>query len=139
MIRNVVAIVGGIGIAFVTVMLVDMLNHAVYPPPSGIDFSDPDSIRPYMDTLPIGALLLVMASSAVAAFVGTLFACFVGTVRPQNCAAIVGGMVFAATVANFIAIPHPLWLAIATLLAVIVSAWLAMQIAGGPAPAEELD
>ena len=129
MIRNAASIVGGIVIAFVTVKLVGMLNHTIYPPPPGLDFSDPEAIRPYLDTLPIGAFLLIMASSVVAAFVGTLVACFVGSIQPRNCAIIVGGMVFAATVANFIAIPHPLWLAVATLLGVIVSAWLAMQLA----------
>jgi len=128
-IRNAAAIIGGIVIAFLTVMLVDMLNHTIYPPPPGLDFSDPDAIRPYLDTLPIGAFLLIMASSVVAAFVGTLVASYAGTIRPRNCAIIVGGMVFAATVANFILIQHPTWLAIATLLGVVVSAWLAMQLA----------
>ena len=131
MIRNVAAIIGGIAIAFLTVMLVDMLNHSIYPPPPGLDFTDPDAIRPYLDTLPIGAFLLIMASSMVAAFVGTLVAIYVGTIQPRNCAIIVGGMVFAATVANFIAIPHPMWLAVATLLGVVVSAWAAMRIATG--------
>ena len=129
MIRNAAAIIAGIVIAFLTVMLVDMLNHTIYPPPAGLDFSNPEAIRPYLDTLPIVAFLLIMASSVVAAFVGTLVASYAGTIQPRNCAIIVGGMVFAATVANFIAIPHPMWLAIATLLGVVVSAWLAMQLA----------
>lgn len=137
MIRNVAAIIGGIVTAFVTVMLIDMLNHVVYPPPAGLDFSDPQAIRPYFDTLPIGAFLLIMASSVVAAFVGTLVASYVGTIRPRNCAVVVGGMVFAATVANFIAIPHPMWLAVATLLGVVVSAWAAMRIATGSEPEAE--
>lgn len=132
MIRNVAAIIGGIAVAFVTVMLIEALNHAIYPPPEGLDFTDPDALRPYIDTLPVGALLLLMASSVVAAFVGTLVASYVGTFQPRNCAIIVGGMVFAATVANFIAIPHPLWLAIATLAGVVVSAWAASQITSGP-------
>ncbi len=46
MIRNAAAIIGGIIIAFLTVMLVDMLNHTIYPPPAGLDFSDPDATRP---------------------------------------------------------------------------------------------
>ena len=131
MIRNAAAIIGGIVIAFLTVMLVDMLNHTIYPPPPGLDFSNPDASRPYLDTLPVGAFLLIMASSVVAAFVGTLAASYAGTIRPRSCAIIVGGMVFAATVANFIAIPHPMWLTIATLLGIVVSAWLAMWIATG--------
>ena len=133
MIRNAAAIVGGIVIAFLTVMLVDMLNHTTYPPPPGLDFSNPEATKPYLETLPIGAFLLIMASSVVAAFVGSLVASYAGTIRPQNCAIIVGGMVFAATVANFIAIPHPMWLTIATLLGIVAGAWLAMRIATGSA------
>jgi fructose-specific phosphotransferase system IIC component len=131
MIRNAAAIIGGIVIAFLTVMLVDMLNHTIYPPPPGLDLSNPEASRPYLDTLPIGAFLLIMASSMVAAFVGTLVASYAGPIRPQKCAIIVGGMVFAATVANFIAISHPMWLVIATLLGVAVSAWVAMRIVTG--------
>jgi hypothetical protein len=138
-IRNAAAVIGGIAIAFLTVMLIDMLNHTIYPPPPGLDLSNPEAARPYLNTLPIGAFLLIMASSVVAAFVGTLVACFVGTMQPRNCAIIVGGMVFAATVANFIAIPHPSWLAIATLAGVVVSAWAAMRIASGPEPDESFD
>jgi len=133
-IRNVAAIIGGIVIAFLTVMLVDMLNHMIYPLPGGLDVSDPEALRPYMDTLPIGAFLLVMASSVVAAFVGTLVASYAGTISPRNCAIIVGGMVFAATVANFIMLPHPLWLVFATLAGVVVSAWGAVRIATGLNP-----
>jgi hypothetical protein len=136
MFRNVVAIVGGIVTAFLTVRLIDALNHIIYPPPPGLDFSDVAAIEPYLATLPIGAFLLILASSVVAAFVGTLVACHVGTIRPFYCAMTVGGMVFAATIANFIAIPHPLWLSIATLLGIVASAWLAMLLA--PAASADL-
>jgi len=129
MIRNAAAIIAGIVIAFLAVMLIDALNHMVYPPPTGLDFSDPAAIEPYLATLPIGAYLFILASSVVAAFIGTLVACHIGTIRPLNCAVIVGGIVFAATVANFIAIPHPLWLSIATLIGIVASSWFAMRLA----------
>ena len=132
MIRNAAAIIAGIVIAFLAVMLIDALNHMVYPPPAGLDFSDPAAIEPYLATLPIGAYLFILASSVVAAFIGTLAACHIGTIRPLNCAVIVGGIVFAATVANFIAIPHPLWLSIATLIGIVVSSWFAMRLAPSP-------
>jgi hypothetical protein len=136
MFRNVVAIVGGIVTAFLTRWLIIALSNMIFPPPTGLDFSDVIAVEPYLATLPIGAFLLILASSVVAAFVGTLVACYVGTIGPFYCALIVGGMVLAATIANFIAIPYPLWLSIATLLGVIASAWLAMRLA--PASSADL-
>jgi hypothetical protein len=129
MLRNVLAFVIGVVTAFVTVWLVNKVGHMAYPPPAGLDFSNPDAIRPYLATLPIGAFLFILASSVVAAFDGTLVACFIGTAQPRLFGSVVGGFVFAASVANFIAIPHPLWLALATLAGVILSTLLAMRLA----------
>jgi F0F1-type ATP synthase assembly protein I len=42
---------------------------------------------------------------------------------------VVGGIVLAATIANFIAIPHPLWLSISTLVGIVLSTVLAMRLA----------
>jgi hypothetical protein len=129
MLRNAASIVFGVVSAFVTVMLIDKLNHMIYPPPPGLDFTDPAAVEPYLATLPVGAFLLVMASSVVAAFIGTLVAIYVGTIRPLYCAVIVGGIVLAATIANFIAIPHPLWLSALTLLGIVATTWLATKLA----------
>jgi len=127
--RNAAAIVLGVVSAFATVMLIDMLNHLIYPPPPGLDFTDAAAIEPYLATLPVGAFLLILASSVVATFVGTLVAIYVGTIRAFYCAVIVGGIVLAATIANFIAIPHPLWLSFLTVLCVVAAAWLATKLA----------
>jgi len=129
MFRNAASLVLGIVIAVSTVMLIDTVNHMVFPPPPGLDFSDTAAVEPYLATLPAGAYLFILASAVVAAFVGTLAACYIGTIKPLNCAIVVGGFVFAATVANFIWIPHPLWLSIATLVGVVASALLATKLA----------
>lgn len=129
MFRNAGAIVAGVVVAFVMVMLIDMLGHMVFPPPEGLDFSDPDAIRPYLATLPVGAYLFILASSVVAAFVGTLLACYIGRGNPALFGGVVGGIVLAATIANFIAIPHPLWLSVSTLAGVVLSTLLAMRLA----------
>lgn len=136
MFRNVIAMVGGIVTAFLTRRLIIALNIMIFPPPAGLDFSDVVAVEPYLATLPIGAFLFILASSVVAAFVGTLVACHVGTIKPFYCALIIGGMVLTATIANFIAIPYPLWLSIATLLGIIASSWLAMLLA--PASSADL-
>ena len=129
MLRDILACVAGVAIAFLIVFLADELSHMMYPPPPGLDFSDPEALRPYIATMPIGAFLFILASSIVAAFIGTLVACYIGTIKPLNCAIVVGGIVLAASIANFIAIPHPSWLAIATMAGVVAAAWFAAQLA----------
>ena len=138
MLRDFVAVVAGIITAFLTIKLIDKIGHTIYPPPVGLDFADPEAIRPYLATLPIGAFLFIWASSVVGAFTGTLVACFAGVARTAILAAAVGGVVFAATVANFIWIPHPLWLSLATLAGIIFSTWLAMRLVA-PLSSDERD
>jgi hypothetical protein len=129
MLKNVGANVVGIVVAFLTVMLIDRVGHMWYPPPPGLDFSDPDAIRPYLATLPVGAFLFILASSVAAAFIGTLVACHIGTANRLLFGGVVGGIVLAATIANFIAIPHPLWLALGTIAGIVLSTWFAMRLA----------
>jgi len=129
MIRSIGALIAGIVTAFASIYLIEMLGHTIYPPPADLDFSDPAAIRPYIATLPIIALLFPMFGWFVGTLAGSLVANFCGDAKPYVYAAIVGGLVFAATVANLILIPHPLWFSIISLLGIIASAWLANRIA----------
>lgn len=129
MIRNAAAVIAGVVTAFVLIMLIEKLGHLIYPPPADLDWSDPAAVRPYIATLPLLALLFPMFAWIVGTFVGSSLACFIGTARPLVLAGIVGGMVLAATIANLIVIPHPLWFSVLSILGIAASAWLAMRIA----------
>ena len=132
MIRNAAAFIVGIVTAFGLVWLIEKLGHTIYPPPADLDFSDPKAIRPYIATLPIFALLFPMFAWFIGTFAGSLVACYVGEARPLLFTSVVGGLVLAATIANLIVIPHPLWFSIISVLGIVTSAWLALQIAPGP-------
>ena len=129
MIRDILAALAGIAIAVLIVFIATELNHTVYPPPPQLDFSDPDALRPFIATLPIGAFLLLMGGWVVGTFVGSVIAGRIGTAKPWVYPAIVGGLVFTATVANLLAIPHPLWFSITALIGIVASAWLANGVA----------
>jgi len=128
-IRNPAAVIAGLVIAFALIWLIETVGHTVYPPPADLDFSDPDAVRPYIATLPIWALLFPMFAWFIGTFVGSLVACLIGTARPIVFAGIVGVLVLAGTIANFIVIPHPLWFSILSVIGIVVSAWLAVLIA----------
>jgi hypothetical protein len=128
MFRNAAAIVAGVVIAFGLMVLIERATSLIYPLPPNLHYSDTDSARPYLATLPAGEYLLIFASSVVAAFVGTLTACYIGTAQRSLFGGVAGGVVLAYTIANFIAIPYPYWLSVATLLGVAGSTLLAMRI-----------
>lgn len=132
MLRNVLAAVAGIVTAFVLVMLIEKVGHLIYPPPADLDFSDPQAVRPYIATLPFLALLFPMIAWVIGAFSGTVVACKIGTADPLAFAGIVGGLVLAATIANLIVIPHPLWFSVVSLIAIAAGAWFAAKVAAGP-------
>ncbi len=133
MAKNVAAAFAGIVTAFVMIMLIEKLGHIIYPPPTDLDFSDPEVMRPYIATLPFLALLFPMIAWVVATFVGTVLACKIGTANPLAFAAVVGGLVLAGTISNLIVIKHPLWYSLLSLIAVIASAWIAARVSSGPA------
>jgi len=132
MVRNVAAALAGIVTAFVMIMLIEKLGHIIYPPPTDLDVSNPDVMRPYIATLPFLALLFPMIAWVVATFAGTVVACKIGTANPLLFAAAVGGLVLAGTIANLIMIKHPLWFSLVSLVAVAASAWIAARVSSGP-------
>lgn len=140
MFRNIGAALAGIVTAFVLVLVVEKVGHLIYPPPADLDFSDPEAIKPYIATMPFLALLFPMIAWVVATFVGSLVASKIGTANPLLFAGIVGGLILAATIANLIMIPHPVWFSIVSLIAIAASAWIAAKVASGPdtrAPIEQ--
>lgn len=129
MLRDILAGVIGVAIAVLIVFLADMLSHMVYPMPAGLDAQDAEALRPYIASLPIGALLMVMGGWVVATFVGSVVAGQIGTAKAWIFPTVVGGVMFAATTATLIAIPHPHWFTATSLTAILVSAWLAYKVA----------
>lgn len=135
--KNIAAGIAGIVIAFALVWLVEMIGHTVYPPPANLDFADPDAMQNYIATLPLGAFLFVGGAWFIATLGGTFTACKIGTAKPILFAGVVGGLVLAATTANLIMIPHPLWFAVLGVIGIVVAAWLGMTLGSGARGAAE--
>lgn len=126
--KNIAASIVGIIVAVGLVWLVEKLGHAVYPPPADLDFANPDAMRAYMKTIPVGALLFVGAAWFIGTLVGTFVACKLRRSKPLMFAAVVGGLMLIATAANLIMIPHPIWFSILGVAGVVVGAWLGMTL-----------
>lgn len=129
MLRNVAGALAGLIVSAVIYTLIREIGDMIFSPPSGLDFSDPGSLRTYRSQLPLEALLFVFAKPVVAVFFGTLVACYVGTANAWLFGATIGGIVLTYSISFFIVEPHPLWLSLATLIGIVLSTLLAIRVA----------
>jgi hypothetical protein len=122
-IRLALALVGGMAAAFITLALIETIGHTVYPAPVNLDYANPDALKAYVDALPLGAKLFVLAAWLVGTLDGVLVAGLINRARFGLCAAVIGAVVLAATLANLWMIPHPLWLALAGIIGIPLCAF----------------
>lgn len=128
MLRNILAVIAGIFSGGATVAAFQFLNHRLYPPPPGLDLTQPKDIAIMMERIPLGALLglegsYLAGSLAAGAVVGLLAGRGFSPV-----ALVVGGMFTAFNVVNLVTIPHPVWIAALTSVTFIPTVWLAARL-----------
>src|SRR5437764_5061548 len=109
--RNILAVVIGLFLAVIVVSAVESISSLLYPLPPDLNPYDTAAVRDYLakSPLPAGALLIVAAAWFLGAAVGTSFAVWMGRRAPAVPAAVIGGLLLAASVANLLMLPHPAW------------------------------
>ena len=128
MLRDIGAIVAGLVVAFGVIMGVQMIGHAIWPAPANLDWNETEVVQTYVSQLPFQALMFPIVSYFLGALGGPLIASSIGTARPLIFTGVIGLVLLAATIANLIQIPHPHWFSALAVAAVLVGAWLAMQL-----------
>lgn len=134
MIRKLAAAVAGVAVAILTIQLVEMLGHLVYPPPADFEFGEPDQVREFIATLPVGSILFVGAAWAIGTFLGTLAGALLSGSSALPYAIVVGGIVLAGAITMLLIIPHPWWFTIAAPVSIIIAAVVAVYLAPGLRP-----
>ncbi|HMC97261.1 MAG TPA: hypothetical protein VKG92_06400 [Flavobacteriales bacterium] len=114
MFRNVVVAIVALLVFFACVMLGDGASTSMFPAPAGLDLTNAESIRAYMEQVPLSCFLVMMLGHAIGAFLaGFIVARFTrdkdGRLGSGSTALIVGGMITLGGVVNLAMIPHPGW------------------------------
>ena len=138
-IRYTLATIAGVVIALVLISAFEAAGHALFAGPADTDMSTPAAVAAYMQKVPVGALVIVLAGWIVGTFAGVIAACMVARVHPIRFAAVVGGLVFAATVANLMMTPHPLWMTIAAVIGIPLATSLAARVMSARAQRPPVD
>jgi len=125
MMRLVLGVVCGLVVAFALVFATDALFHLAVP--SAARPTDPAAMRDYTMRQPPAALLAIVAGWTVAVFAGAAAACRIARAGAGPGWAVTG--LFAlATAANFLMLPHPVWMIVMAAIAIAAAGWLATRL-----------
>ena len=106
--RIALGIVAGIVIAVACIFVVESVGHAIYPPPPGLDPTNPRDLERLMAVLPSGTLVFVVAAWFMGALAGAITANMIARTAVAGWA--VALLVIAGGVATMTMIPHPAWM-----------------------------
>ena len=136
MVRNLIAVVTGVLAGGMVVAILEGIGHAIFPPPPGLDVSNPQSLAGVMDQIPLGAKLAVSVAWALGSLAGGFLAAKMCGSRHVLMALLVGAVLLAGGGYTLVTIPHPVWMAALGVLVPLPMAWLGARIAR---PAHSLD
>lgn len=124
--RIALGIIAGMVVAFACVFAVEAVGHIVYPPPPGLDLSNPRDLERLLAVTPTAAMAFVVAAWFVGALAGAITANLIARTAVAGWA--VALLVIAGGVATMIMIPHPAWMWAAGIILPLVAALIAARL-----------
>ena len=118
MARGIVAVIAGLIAAVVAILLVEFVGALVAPGGPAPALKDVDQMRVYLAGLPLLANAFLIAAYLVGSAIGGVVTGRVMRNPASRCVWLVGGILLAMTMANLVRIPHPLWVSLASVIAI---------------------
>lgn len=132
--RSILAVIGGMLVAFVAIIVIESIGVKLYPPPPGLNPTDPESLKALVASMPLAAKLCVLLAYAAGSVAGGWVAARLAPRAKMMHAMIVAALLFGAGLMNLMTIPHPVWFWVASSGIYWLGAWSGAQAAGGGAP-----
>lgn len=112
MIRTALAFLLGVVLIILSVMGLQMLGHAIWPLPPGLDPKDPAQLDGLVAQMPFAAKAWILLAYAVATKIGVMAATALAPNRWKGLGITLGVLMTALCAINFNVLPHPLWMVI---------------------------
>lgn len=126
---TVLGVVIGVIVGMVIILAVEGVGHTIFPPPPGVNLTDPAQLSTAMSKIPLQAKIGVL----LAWFLGTLGGASAANLiagRRAWAGRIVGLIVLALSIFNMTTIQHPAWMAVSAVLAILFGAFVADRAFG---------
>lgn len=126
--RMVLGVLAGLVVCILAVAGIEVLGHAVFPPPPGLDIANPAHADRIMAAMPPAALGFV----ALAWFTGGLLGAWTAIRISRNPAAgwIIVLILIGFGVYTLVTIPHPTWMWGVCVVLPLLAGWLAQRLGG---------
>ncbi len=125
-VRNIVAIMAGLIVAVVVVGLAEGAGHLIFPPPEGLDATDPTDQARLMEVIPMGAKIAVVAAWFLGALAGAWTAIRIAGRAMSGW--IVGLVMVALSAWTTQMFPHPLWMTVSAFVLPLVAVLVAKRL-----------
>ncbi|WP_397608923.1 hypothetical protein [Silanimonas sp.] len=115
MLRLILAFLAGAVAMSLTVAGIQAIGHQLWPLPAGIDPNSHAQMATIVESMPVAAKAWVVLAYAIATAVAVLVATLIARPRWKGLGIALGLLMVGLCAINLSLLPHPLWMAIATL------------------------
>lgn len=109
MANRIFSILGGLVAGAIVIYIVELLSNLVYPAPAGLNPMDPESVKIYIDELPLGAFLFIALAWALGSLAGGFISGIIYPEQRTKFSIAVGVILMLFGLINLLTIPHPVW------------------------------
>ncbi|NVK22119.1 MAG: hypothetical protein HWD86_06345 [Kangiellaceae bacterium] len=127
--KQILAVIAGVVVGVLTIFAIESINMVRFPWPEGLSMEDTEAFNAYVASLPIDALLTVILAYALGSFVAGFVSAKVATSKHMVIGIICGALLTVAGIMNIMAIPHPMWFNIVSLIVFIPMAIFGVKMA----------
>jgi hypothetical protein len=114
--RGILVVIGSVVLGSVVMFAVQSANYVLFPPPAGLDYTDPKQLQQIVDAMPLAALWMLELSYVLGCFAAGAVTGIWAPGRRLALALVVGGIFTVLGFVNLTQFPAPLWLAVVTTL-----------------------
>lgn len=125
-VRLILGLVAGVIVAGIVVALVEGAGHMIWPPPEGLDPTNPEDAAQIMLVIPTAAKVAVV----IAWFLGALAGAWVAIAISKNVLTgwMVGLLMIVGGIVTTQMFPHPLWMVISAVVLPLLGVLLAKEL-----------
>jgi hypothetical protein len=128
--RNILAVIGGIIIGSFVNMVIITLSGSIIPPPEGADVTTAEGLRKSMHLFQPRHFILPFLAHAAGTFTGAFLAALIAASHKMKFALLIGFLFLAGGIAAVYMLPSPVWFTILDLAAAYIPmAYLAGRLA----------
>ncbi len=124
MLSRMTSVLTGCAAGIAALFVMELVSHAIYPLPEGIDPQNKEQMMKLMEAMPVGALAIILFGGFDAGLVGGIVSSLIAKENKLMSAMIMASILTVLGVMNAFMLPHPLWFRIGTFVVYFAGAYL---------------